>query len=68
MAKALITTRFPTTSEVARKLGVPDSRIRHVRALMNLSAVGHESTAAKALKKALRRPGAKKSNPSTRQK
>jgi hypothetical protein len=36
MAKALITTPFPSTAEVARKLGLAASRIRRVAELMNL--------------------------------
>jgi hypothetical protein len=36
MAKLLISTPFPSTAEVARKLGLPDSRIRRVAALMGL--------------------------------
>lgn len=67
MAKALITTRFPTTSEVAHKLGLPASRVRRVRALMNLGeTVNGSGNGAKARKKALRRAGAKKLRPSTR--
>ena len=37
MAKGLITTPFPSTAEVARKLGLSDSRIRSVIALMSFS-------------------------------
>jgi hypothetical protein len=67
MAKALITARFPTTSEVAQKLGLPASRVRRVRTLMNLSEAGNGAgDGAEARKKALRRAGAKKFRPSTR--
>jgi len=37
MARALITTSFPSTTEVARKLGVSASRIQHVQRLMDLN-------------------------------
>ena len=61
MVKTLITSRFPTTSEVARKLGVPDSRVRRVKALMDLNASGNGSSGAKARKKTVRRASAKTS-------
>ena len=38
MAKALITTSFPSTAEVARKLGVSASRIQHIEGLMDLKS------------------------------
>jgi hypothetical protein len=38
MAKSLLTTPFPSTTEVARKLGLPNSRVRRVAALMGFSA------------------------------
>jgi hypothetical protein len=66
MAKALITTRFPTTSEVARKLGVPDSRVRRVRDLMNLGAAGGGVNGVQVRKKVVARAGTRKSNPNTR--
>ena len=37
MAKALITSSFPSTAEVARKLGMSASRIQHVAGLMDLN-------------------------------
>ena len=37
MARALITTSFPSTTEVARKLGLSASRIQRVAALMDLN-------------------------------
>jgi hypothetical protein len=37
MAKTLIMTPFPSTAEVARELGLPDSRIRRVAALMGMN-------------------------------
>jgi hypothetical protein len=36
MAKALITAPFPSTAEVARKLGLAESRIRRVAGLVNI--------------------------------
>jgi hypothetical protein len=38
MAKALIRTSFPSTTEVARKLGLSASRIQHVAGLMDLNS------------------------------
>jgi hypothetical protein len=38
MAKTLITSSFPSTAEVARKLGVSASRIQHVEGLMGLDS------------------------------
>ena len=40
MTQALITEPFPSTAEVARKLGLSDSRVRRVAALMRLGAPG----------------------------
>jgi hypothetical protein len=37
MARALITTSFPSTAEVARKLGVSASRIEQVAELMDFN-------------------------------
>jgi hypothetical protein len=41
MAKALITSPFPSTAEVARKLSLPGSRIRRVAALLGSSVFAY---------------------------
>ena len=60
MTQALITDPFPSTAEVARKLGLPDSRVRRVLALMKLAATGTNGrNVAEARKKASKRVDAK---------
>jgi hypothetical protein len=44
MAKALITAPFPSTAEVARKLGLAESRIRRVAGLMNAGPIANTET------------------------
>jgi hypothetical protein len=66
MTQALITDPFPSTAEVARKLGLPESRVRRIAALMGLSATGANGrNADEAPRKASRRVDAK-SAPRTR--
>ena len=64
MAKALITTQFPSTAEVARKLGLAESRIKRVTALMDR---GLDATAGKFAapprKQAAQRKGSTASKP-----
>jgi hypothetical protein len=45
MARALITTPFPSTAEVARKLGLGESRIRRVAGLMSVEPTGSNEAA-----------------------
>jgi hypothetical protein len=56
----LITTSFPATTEVARKLGLSVSRMRHVAALMDLNG-DHTGSgkSVRVLKQASKRSGAK---------
>jgi len=65
MTQTLITAPFPSTAEVARKLGLPDSRIRRVAALMGLGTPGANGKTGVARGTASRRAGAK-SAPRTR--
>jgi hypothetical protein len=60
MPRALITTSFPATTEVARKLGLSASRIQHVAALMDSNNDHTRSgKSVRVLKQASKRNGAK---------
>jgi len=66
MAKALITTPFPSTAEVARKLGLPDSRVRRVAALMGFGASAADGNLIVAFKKASKLGGMRSGAPKRR--
>ncbi|MGO9258685.1 MAG: hypothetical protein ACLQU1_20545 [Bryobacteraceae bacterium] len=55
MAKTLITTPFPTTEEVARILGVSQTRVRQIEALMAQAAKEDTERRSRAAKKAWKR-------------